>query len=64
MTEAPRVITAKLPGDLISQLDDVCERIDRSKSWVVRRALAEWLVDEQLRHEAKSSLKFQRRDAL
>ena len=46
-----RVVTAKLPDDLVSHMDEVAERIDRSKSWIVRQALAEWLAEEQRRHE-------------
>ena len=44
------VITAKLPQTLVIQLDEV-ERIDRSKSWVVREALSEWLGQDQRRQE-------------
>jgi predicted transcriptional regulator len=36
MADHGRVITAKLPQPLVIQLDEVVERIDRSKSWVVR----------------------------
>lgn len=46
-----RVITAKLPDDLVLLLDEVACRIDRSKSWIVRQAVAEWLAEEQRRHE-------------
>jgi len=45
-----RVVTAKLPSELISKLDDVAARIDRSKSWIIRQALSEWLADEERRH--------------
>ena len=44
------VITAKLPQTLVIQLDEV-ERIDRSKSWVVREALSKWLGKDQRRQE-------------
>jgi predicted transcriptional regulator len=50
-TEAGRVVTAKLPNDLVSRLDEVARRIARSKSWIVRQALAEWLAEEQRRYE-------------
>jgi predicted transcriptional regulator len=32
-------------------MDEVADRIDRSKSWIVRQAVAEWLAEEQRRHE-------------
>ncbi|MGN6848649.1 MAG: CopG family ribbon-helix-helix protein [Sphingomicrobium sp.] len=49
--EDGRVVTAKLPDDLVSRLDEIADRIDRSKSWIVRQAVAEWLAEEQRRHE-------------
>jgi predicted transcriptional regulator len=51
MQELGRVVTAKLPDDLVAELDSVAERIERSKSWIIRHALRDWLADEQRRHE-------------
>jgi predicted transcriptional regulator len=51
MADDGRVITAKLPVDLVKRLDEAAERIDRSKSWIVREAVGEWLAEEQRRHE-------------
>jgi predicted transcriptional regulator len=51
MTDVGRVVTAKLPDDLVSQMDEVADRIDRSKSWIVRAAVTEWLAEEQRRYE-------------
>jgi predicted transcriptional regulator len=51
MTEDGRVVTAKLPEDLVSRMDEVAGRIDRSKSWIVRQAVADWLAEEQRRYE-------------
>ena len=51
MTDDGRVVTAKLPDDLVSKMDEVSDRIDRSKSWIVREAVAEWLAEEQRRYE-------------
>lgn len=51
MSEEGRVVTAKLPDDLVSRLDAAADRIERSKSWIVRQAVAEWLAEEQRRHE-------------
>ena len=50
MTNEARVVTAKLPDDLVSRLDEVASRIDRSKSWIVREAISEWLAEEQRRY--------------
>lgn len=51
MADDGRVVTAKLPDDLVSQLDEIAARIDRSKSWIVRHAVAEWLAEEQRRYD-------------
>lgn len=51
MSDIGRVVTAKLPDDLVAEMDKVSERIDRSKSWIVRQAVAEWLIEEQRRYE-------------
>lgn len=51
MTDVGRVVTAKLPHDLVSSLDAAARRAGRSKSWIVRQALAEWLSEEQKRHK-------------
>jgi predicted transcriptional regulator len=51
MADAGRVVTAKLPDELVSRMDEVSVRIDRSKSWIVRQAVAEWLSEEQRRYE-------------
>lgn len=51
MTDVGRVITAKLPDDLVSRMDEAATRIDRSKSWIVREAVSQWLIEEQRRYE-------------
>lgn len=51
MAEDGRVVTAKLPDDLVSEMDEVAGRMDRSKSWIVRQAVAEWLAEERRRYE-------------
>jgi predicted transcriptional regulator len=51
MADVGRVVTAKLPDELVSQMDEVADRIDRSKSWIVRQAVAEWLAEEQRRYD-------------
>jgi predicted transcriptional regulator len=51
MADDGRVVTAKLPDDLVDRMDEVAERIERSKSWIVREALSLWLSEEQRRHD-------------
>jgi len=51
MADDGRVVTAKLPDDLVTRMDEVADRIDRSKSWIVREALIQWLAEEQRRYD-------------
>ena len=51
MKDGGRVVTAKLPRELVSRMDEIAGRIDRSNSWIVRVAVAEWLAEEQRRYE-------------
>ncbi len=51
MADEGRVVTAKLPDELVARMDEIAERLDRSKSWIVREAISEWLADEQKRYE-------------
>ena len=51
MADDGRVVTAKLPDDLVLRMDEIADRIDRSKSWIVRQAVTEWLSEEQRRYE-------------
>lgn len=51
MAGVSRVVTANLPADLVSRLDELAARLDRSKSWIIKQALAEWIAEEDRRHE-------------
>ena len=51
MADDGRVVTAKLPDELVKEMDEVAARMDRSKSWIVRQAVAEWLAEEQRRYD-------------
>ena len=51
MADEGRVVTAKLPDELVSQMDEIANRMERSKSWIVREAVGQWLAEEQRRHE-------------
>jgi predicted transcriptional regulator len=51
MADEGRVVTAKLPEDLVTRMDEIADRIDRSKSWIVRQAVTQWMAEEQRRHE-------------
>ena len=51
MADEGRVVTAKLPDELVTQMDEIADRLDRSKSWIVREAVSDWLAEEQRRYE-------------
>ncbi|WP_428353031.1 CopG family ribbon-helix-helix protein [Methyloprofundus sp.] len=45
-----RVLTARIPLPLAEKVDDLAERIDRPKAWVVKQALAAWVAQEDERY--------------
>lgn len=45
-----RVVTAHLPTELAEKLDDLAERLDRPKGWVVKEAVASFVALEEKRH--------------
>ena len=51
-----RVVTAHLPTDLAKKLDGLAERLDRTKGWIVKEAIASFISLEEKRtrltHEA------------
>jgi hypothetical protein len=44
MTKVTRVVTANLPNGLALRLDEVAADLDRSRSWIIRQALADWFA--------------------
>jgi len=47
MTEkSTRVVTAHLPEDLARRLDEYAQRQERSKGWIVKQALSDWISQE------------------
>jgi len=44
-----RVVTAHLPTDLAEKLDDLAERLDRPKGWIVKEAVASYVALEEKR---------------
>jgi predicted transcriptional regulator len=45
-----RVLTAHIPTSLADKVDVLAERLERSRGWVVKRALAAWVEQEEERH--------------
>jgi predicted transcriptional regulator len=46
-----RVVTAVLPENLVLRMDKFSKNMDRSNSWIIRQAVAEWLAEEERRHQ-------------
>ena len=44
-----KVLTAHVPIDLAEKVDYLADRLDRSRGWVVKQALAAWVDQEEER---------------
>ncbi|MCV2219553.1 CopG family ribbon-helix-helix protein [Thauera sp. Sel9] len=44
-----RVLTAHVPVSLAEKVDQVAERLERSRGWVVKQALSAWIAQEEER---------------
>ncbi|MFA5679598.1 MAG: ribbon-helix-helix domain-containing protein [Pseudomonas sp.] len=44
-----RSVTAHVPVDLAIRVDEIAERLERSKNWIVKQALSAWLDQEEER---------------
>ncbi|GGD69530.1 ribbon-helix-helix domain-containing protein [Caballeronia grimmiae] len=49
-----RVITAHVPLPLAEQVDELAARLDRSRGWIIRQALAAWIEQEEARNRAET----------
>lgn len=43
---ATQPITAHLPIDLVEKLDQYADRLERSRGWIVKQAVGDWIVRE------------------
>ena len=50
MNEATKVLTAHVPLDLAEKVDAMASRLERSRGWVLKQALAAWVDLEEERH--------------
>jgi predicted transcriptional regulator len=44
-----RVVTAHIPQELAEKVDALAERLDRPRGWIVKKALAAWVEEDELR---------------
>lgn len=45
-----RVLTAHVPAGLADKVDALATRIERSRGWIMKQALAAWIDQEEERH--------------
>ncbi len=50
MAAETKVLTAHVPIGLAEKVDAVALRLDRSRGWVMKQALAAWIDQEEERH--------------
>lgn len=46
-----KVLTGHVPIPLIDKVDQIAARMERSRGWVVKQALAAWVDQEELRRQ-------------
>ena len=44
-----KVVTAHIPLPLADKIDDLAQRLERSKAWIVKQALTAWVDQEEER---------------
>ncbi len=42
-----KVVTAHVPLPLAEKVEDLAQRLERSKAWIVKQALAAWVDQER-----------------
>lgn len=48
---ATRVLMAHVPAGLADKVDALANRIERSRGWIMKQALAAWIDQEEERHK-------------
>ena len=48
-TVKTRSVTAHVPVELAERVDEIAERLERSKNWIIKQALSSWLDQEEER---------------
>lgn len=49
ITTKTRSVTAHVPVELAERVDEIADRLERSKNWIVKQALSAWLDQEDER---------------
>lgn len=46
-TPESKVLTAHIPLAMAEKLDQIAARLDRSKGWIMKQALADWIAQQE-----------------
>lgn len=49
MTTTTKVVTAHVPLALADKLDAAAARLERSRAWIIKQALSDWIAEEEAR---------------
>lgn len=50
MATATRVMTTHLPVEMAEKVDELANRLERSRGWIIKQALADWIDIEEERY--------------
>ncbi len=51
MATSTKVLTAHIPLDLADKVEAAALRLDRSRGWIMKQALAAWVDQDEARHQ-------------
>ncbi len=46
-----KVLTAHMPSHLVEKVDQLAASLERSRTWIVKQALLEWIEQEEIRQK-------------
>ena len=50
-TTNTQAVTRQIPSPLVAKVDEMATRLDRSRDWIVRQALTDWIELEDARDQ-------------
>ncbi len=56
-TEAKRVLTVSLPEEQASEIDQAARELDRSRAWIMKTAITQWMAQYHEVRLAEEALK-------
>ncbi len=46
-----KVLTAHMPSQLVEKVDQLAASLERSRAWIVKQALMDWIAQEEIRQK-------------